>query len=172
MVSPLARRTWLLALLSALLLVACSKPQPPTITPQRLEMVSTNPSGLIVRVVCKAVNPNGFPLPTRRAAGTVTLGTSQLGTFEAASLPTLPAKTETNVSFDLVVPWANLGTVLAAAVGADELPYAVEGTADFEAAGVRVSAPFTMKSKVRKSDLAIPFLRFFMKPQLPKSPAP
>jgi len=168
MVSSLTRRVWLLALFASFLLVACSKPQPPTITPQRLETVATNPSGLVVRVVCKAHNPNAIPLPTRRASGTITLGTSQLGTFDASSLPTLPAKSDTDVSFDLVVPWANLSTVLAAAVGADELPYSVQGQADFEAGGVRFSAPFTMKSKLRKVEIAMPFLKFFMKPNLPK----
>lgn len=172
MVSPLARRTLLLALLSALLLVACSRPKPPTLTPERVDTVGTSVSGMLFRVVCKANNPNAYPLPTRRATGTITLGAASLGTVEAASLPTLPAQSDTEVSFDLVVPWKNLGAALTAAAGSDEIPYTVEGRAVFEAAGVSISAPFTIKKTIRKSELAIPFLRFFMQPNAPKPTHP
>lgn len=175
MSSPVARRAWFLALLAILLLVACSRPKPPTLTPQRVETIGTSANGLIFRVQCKAHNPNGYPLPTRKASGTITLGASSLGTVEAAALPTLPANSDTDVAFDLVVPWSSLGTALAAAIGSEEIPYIVEGRVEFEAAGVSISAPFTIKSKVRKAELAVAFLRFLpanLRPRLPLPSSP
>ncbi|HQP35532.1 MAG TPA: LEA type 2 family protein [Polyangiaceae bacterium] len=159
----------LIALAALLVLCACSKPKAPTLTPQRVDTISSGAGGLVVRVTCKAHNPNAIPLPARKAEGNITLGGTPLGTFNATALPTLPANSDTDVSFDLTVPWLSLASALVAATGTTEIPYVVRGDVEFEAAGIKLATPFTMKSTVQRTELAIAFLRFLppnMRPKL------
>jgi LEA14-like dessication related protein len=133
--------------------VACSKPEPPTLTPERAEVVSGNQAGLVIRVQCKAHNPNSIPLPIRNVDGSITIGGSPLGGVSATSMNTLAANADTPVSFDLSVPWTNVAPALLTTVAVEEVPYVVQGTAQFEALGIKLSSPFTAQGKLRRAEL-------------------
>jgi LEA14-like dessication related protein len=149
-------------------LLACSKPSPPTITPERAEVVATNPAGLLIRVHCVAHNPNSIPLPIRRVDGNITMGGAPLGGVSASSMTTLAAKADTPTAFDLNVPWANVAaTVLSTMGSTQDLPYTVQGTAHFEAAGIEFSVPFTTQGTLRRSDLIGGAARSVPIPRLP-----
>jgi LEA14-like dessication related protein len=164
---------YLLALFALLLLLAgCSKPQPPTLKPQRAEIVSTGATALVVRVHCMAFNPNSFPLPVRNVDAALALAGSPLGTVTAGTLPTLAAKVDTPVVFELSVPWTNVAPAVLASPPGDELPYSVQGTAHFEAAGIKFSSDFRTDASIRKSELLAAALRSVPLPGLPGLPLP
>lgn len=143
------------------LLVCCSelKPAPPTLTPERAEFVSAQPAGMVIRVHCKAHNPNKIALPIRSVQGELSLGSTPLGGVSASSMATLAANADTPVSFDVSVPWANVMPALNATKGSNDIPYTVKGTAHFEAAGIDLSTPFSTTGSVAKSTLLSSALR-------------
>lgn len=146
-------RTWLAFLILAFALVACTKPSPPTIRPERAEFLNAGPGAVMVRVHCQAHNPNKIPLPVRRVDGRLSIAGAPLGNVTASSLATLAPETDTPAAFDLSVPWSNLAPALTAAGGGDEVPYTVEGTAYFEAAGVSFGSSFKINAKLKKSEV-------------------
>lgn len=107
----------------------------------------------MVRVHCQAHNPNKIPLPLRSVEGKLSIAGAPLGSVSASSLATLAAQADTPAAFDITVPWANLAPALAAAGAGDDVPYTVQGTAHFEAAGVQLDAPFKIDATMRKSEV-------------------
>jgi hypothetical protein len=146
-------RTWIVALILSVTLVACTKPSPPTIRPERAEFLNAGPGAVMVRVHCQAHNPNKIPLPVRSVDAKLSLAGNPLGNVTGSSLATLAPETDTPAAFDLTVPWSNLAPALTAAGGGDEVPYTVEGTAWFEAAGLKFGSSFKTDAKLKKSEL-------------------
>lgn len=160
-------RNLFVLLMLLLSMLACSKPAPPTLTPERAEVVATNPSGLVIRVHCKAHNPNSIPLPIRNVTGSITIAGNPLGGVSASSLNTLAANADTPVSFDLTVPWVNVAPALISTTSSEQVPYVVQGTAQFEALGVTLSSPFTTQGMVRRTELISTAARSVPMPRMP-----
>jgi hypothetical protein len=160
-------RNLFVLLMLLLSIVACSRPAPPTLTPERAEVVSGSPSGLVIRVHCQAHNPNSIPLPIRSVDGNITIGGSPLGGVSTTSMNTLAANADTPVSFDLSVPWANVAPVLISTTASEEVPYVVQGTAQFEALGIKLSSPFSTQGKLRRAELVNAVARSLPIPRMP-----
>lgn len=158
------------------LLVSGCAPSPPTIIPERVDVISAGSSGLGFRIHCQAHNPNRIPLPTKRAEAKISLGTSDLGYVVAPSLPTLGPKSATPVDLDLTVPWHNIATAIGVAFADDNVPYSISGNVRFDAAGVELMVPFSQQGTIRKAEILAGVnrsMRFHVMPdRLPLLPSP
>ena len=135
------------------LLLGCSRPVPPTLQPERVDVNAASTAGLVLRVHVRAHNPNSYPLPVRSVVANVTMSGNPMAQVTAGSIPTLAANADTPVDFDVVVPWTSLGAAIALAQGGNEIPYIMDGTAHFSAAGVEIPVHFKFSGTVKKSDV-------------------
>ena len=135
-------------------LSGCNAPEPPTITPERVELISKGLSGATFRVHGTAYNPNSVALPIRSLEAKLTLGGASVGNVTATGLTTLVAHAKTPVAFDVMVPLTSLGAAIPiATTRGDDIPYTIDGTAYFEVAGSKLHVSFNFDGKVKKSEL-------------------
>jgi hypothetical protein len=67
----LPRRSLFVLPVALLALAACSKPEPPRITPKEVKLVAISPTGIEVDVALAAENPNGIDLDARAVSATL-----------------------------------------------------------------------------------------------------
>ncbi|MFO0661903.1 MAG: LEA type 2 family protein [Polyangiaceae bacterium] len=121
---------WSTVAIAGLSLSACSKPKPPTITPESVTITGITPQSLSILVKLQVTNPNDFALNIKWFSADVTVGTGvKMPTVKVNQAVSLPAKGTTPVSFPLTVPWATLAAVTALAVGNAQIPYTLDGMA-------------------------------------------
>ncbi len=100
-------RPLLAPLLAAVLLAACSKPEPPKLEPRSIALTSLVPTKLRVELV--ATNPNSFPIVVQSVKGKLDLGrANHVAEGSANDKISLPAKASTTVTTDIQVNWASL----------------------------------------------------------------
>jgi len=122
------RRSWWLSL-SVAALIACSKPEPPTVTPQSARVTRVDPLGLTLAVTVEVHNPNSFPLVVQSVDGTLALATgTPLGSGRAALQSSIPANGSSSVAGELGIPWANLAALAPYALSPADVPYSFRGT--------------------------------------------
>jgi LEA14-like dessication related protein len=136
------------------LLVGCSKPKAPTLTPESTEITSVTPTGIGVRVTLSAHNPNDFALNTRNVKGTITLGNKvTLGPMEKPHGVGLPANKATSVSVEFQATWEQAAQLAQLATSGPTVPYVVEGTITVGGKSLNVDLPFTIKGEVSQTQL-------------------
>ncbi len=146
---------WLaLSGLLCLLLLGCSKPKPPTITPRKAKVTSVTPTGLGLELTYEAYNPNGFELSVNSVTATATLnGTLKLPPATVQDRVTLPAKQRTLVNSKVTIPWTHLQQVLGMAANRPKIPYRVVGRANVGGESLNVDVPFTIDGEVTQAQL-------------------
>jgi LEA14-like dessication related protein len=137
------RRRALLLLL--VVLPACSKPQPPTLTPRSARVASISPSSVQIEVELSAHNPNGFPLVGRDVTASFELqdGTG-LGTAVSRDSFSIPAEGDANVLTKLDVQWTSLAALAPYALGGKPVPYRLRGKARLGGEKLNVEVPFQL----------------------------
>ena len=89
---------------------ACTKPQPPQLTPKEAKVTSVDITGFDMRVKMDAFNPNGFALSVRSVVAHVIVdGTQDLGTVTASQPINLPANAHTLIDVPMNVKWKGVG---------------------------------------------------------------
>lgn len=139
---------------------ACSKPEPPRVTPKEARVTSVSPAGLEIRLELEAVNPNRFPLAVRSVTGKMTLdGRWNLGTVTVSKPVTLPPTAPTAVDASMALPWAEVGALGVLAASPRPVPYVFEGTLSIGGERVNVDVPFSTSGELTREELANAALR-------------
>jgi LEA14-like dessication related protein len=155
-------------LVFALLAVSCSRPQPPTLAPQRAEVTSIGTAGLSLLVQMAAYNPNRFGLSVRSVTATVTLdGRLKLGEVTVNKAIDLPAGQWTRIDVPLSIAWTDLPSIVALAVTGRTVAYTVDGRVDIGGDVIHVDLPFHLAGEIKPEQLAALAIRM-----LPKLPVP
>ena len=153
---PMNRATFLaiwLCLLS-LLTFGCSKPEPPTLTPEVTRIQTVTPKGIKVQVTLNAHNPNGFALKTQKVSAKIVLGNKvTLGPIDKPHGVDLPAKKTTKVTVELNATWQQAAQIAQLASAGPTVPYRVEGRMTVGGEKLNVDLPFTIKGKVSQTEL-------------------
>jgi LEA14-like dessication related protein len=156
------------ALLAATVgIVACSRPEAPTLQPETVKVTSVSPQGLGLEVTLSAKNPNPITLSARSVKARVTLdGTTDLGEVVVPTKVSLPARAATRLVVPVQVKWGNLAAIGLLAAAKPVIPYTVKGTATIGGEGLNVDVPFQLAGTLTREELlratsgAIPGLPF------------
>jgi LEA14-like dessication related protein len=155
---------------AAIFFVACSKPQPPKITPHAAKVTAITATGLTLSCDLDVENPNSFPIIVRRVNGKFLIGSGvEVGTAEVKSSTSVGAGKTERVPSNLDVAWSNLGA-LAALGSSPEVDYAFEGLANVGTDEWNVDVPFRLKGKLTRVQLVNAGLRGFSMPSVPTAP--
>ncbi len=141
-----------LALFAALSVVACSRPEPPKITPHAARVTSVTPLGVGLSLELDVENRNPFPLIVQEVTGTLKLGAGvEVGRARSEPKGNVSAKATTRVAATLDVPWTQLGALAPLAASGKPVPYTFDGTAKVGSAKVSFDLPFTVKGEITQA---------------------
>ena len=141
-------------LLLALALAACSKSEPPTITPEAIQLLRISPAGAELEATLDAWNPNDEDLTASSLSTTVTLGGKPDVARAIVVKPLeLPAKQRQRVVVPISVEWADKAALLALAEANQDAQYHVEGSVEFEGKRGVVKAPFRIEGRMTPAEL-------------------
>jgi LEA14-like dessication related protein len=142
----------------ALVLVACSacsKPEPPRLTPLSAKVTAISTQGIDVDVKLQAENPNDSAISAQSLTATITLdGRYVLGTVTVPHQIKLPAHQKTVLDVPVSSRWKDLSGLTQLAMAGKDVPYKIEGTVDVGGDLVRVSVPFSVGGTVTREQLA------------------
>jgi LEA14-like dessication related protein len=139
------RRMMLLGAL-ATFAAACSRPQPPSITPRSADVTGATSEGLGLRVHCVIRNSNAFALTVQRVSVRLTLASRDLGVTQLASALRLPTDTDVPLDIDVRAPWGDLPGIIAVTMFNENIPYRLDGTARVGGERLNVDVPFRLES--------------------------
>jgi LEA14-like dessication related protein len=143
------QRTMLLIAAAALAAAAgCSKPAPPTLTPQSLTVNGVDPSGLALTVTISATNPNSADLTVSDVSSHVVVDKHDVGTVTVPQSMTLPAGKTTKIDVPVKVSWSDATLLAQLAAGNAPVPYSVDGTLDLGGSLLHVGVPFHMDGSI------------------------
>jgi len=153
----------------ALTLWACSKPEPPTITPESATVSAVSPKGMTVRVVLDVYNPNDIALSVQKVTANITLGkTVEMGPVGVPSGVRLPAGEHVKVTVNVPASWQDAAEVAALAAGSPTIPLELKGKAEIGGKRIHIEVPFAIQGTVTRQQLVGVGLRGL--PQLPGLP--
>jgi len=133
---------------------ACSKPQPPQLTPKEAKVTSVDIAGFDMRVKMEAFNPNGVDLSVRNVTAHVIVdGNQDLGTVTASQPFNLPANARTVIDVPMTVKWKSVGNLASIASAKRPVPYTVDGTATVGGEHLNVDVPFKMNGVMTAEQL-------------------
>jgi LEA14-like dessication related protein len=144
-----------LVLIAALLAVSCSRPSPPTLTPERAEVTAVSTAGISLLVRMAIHNPNRIGLSMRSVTAEMTLdGRYKLGAVTVPEAIDLPANQSTRIDAPLSVAWTDLPGIVAIAAGGRSVPYTVDGTVSIGGDVIRAELPFHLTGEIKPEQLA------------------
>lgn len=133
-------------------LAACSKPEPPKITPHAARVQSVTPLGVGLALELDVENKNPFPLIVQEVSGTLKLGAGvEVGRARSEPKGNVPAKATTRVPATLDVPWTQLGALAPLAASGKPVPYTFDGTAKIGSTKLTFDVPFTVKGEISQA---------------------
>lgn len=143
-----------LAFLAAVLLVACSRPQPPAIIPEKVTITSIGSGGIGVLLELGLQNPNSIDLAGRSVTAKVVLdGQHDLGSITVPNGIKLPAGKQTDLSLPLSLPWKDLTALLTLAAASRDIPYDIDGTITVGSDTFHADLPFHLKGVLTHAQL-------------------
>jgi LEA14-like dessication related protein len=154
------RRASLVWMMAAVLVVACSKPKPPQLTPRSAQLSAVLPDGVELALLIDAQNPNPFPIVASRVTGVFELpdGT-ELGRGESSEAFTLPSEGSAALSAKLKVRWNSLAALAPYAMAAKPLPYRLRGSARIGGERLNVDVPFSIDGQLTPEQVVSAGLR-------------
>lgn len=141
------RRLFLAA--AAVALAACSKPEPPTVTPISARVTRISPAGITVEAKLEAYNPNSFEIGVKSFTATVVLdGSHNLGTVTAPHALKLPAKKKKQFAIPIALNWSNVAALAPLALSNRDVPYEASGKVKVSAESIELELPFKVSGVV------------------------
>jgi len=130
-------------LIVALLAVGCSRPKPPTITPEKATITAIGPTGIDMLVQLGVDNPNRADLAVRSVTAQVRLdGKYDLGTITIPQPVTLAARKRTELLVPLSIKWQDISALLSLAGVTRNVPYDVQGSVTIGGDLLQLDVPF------------------------------
>jgi hypothetical protein len=140
---------------SAALLAACSKPLPPTITPDKIAVTRIDATGIALDLTMSATNPNSADLTAADVTAHVVLDkTHDVGTVTLPKLLTLPGSTTTPIDIPVALKWADMGLLAQLAASQGSIPYAVDGSLEMGGSLLHVGVPFHVEGAITREQMA------------------
>lgn len=128
---------------------ACSKPQPPQLTPRSAQLAAILPDGVELSLVIDAQNPNGFPLVVQRVTGSFELEDGTVvGSGDSSEAFSIPARGSAPLTARLRVRWNSLSALAPYALAAKPLPYRIVGSASMGSEKWNVDVPFSIAGQL------------------------
>jgi LEA14-like dessication related protein len=159
-----------LLLAAAFGLLACTKPEPPTVRPLSGRLVGINENGIEVEAKLEATNPNDFEIKVKSFTADVTLDHRiKVGTVTTTTAVTLPASKKKVFEVPISVKWNDVTSLVPLSLSSKDVPWEAEGTVKVSAESLDVDVPFKVNgvlthqqimTAVRKSIPQIPGLPF------------
>jgi LEA14-like dessication related protein len=144
----------LAAVVAPVAVVACSKPQPPQLTPQQAKVTAVDMNGFDMTVKMDAFNPNGFELAVQSVVAHVIIaGNQDLGTVTASKPIALAANAHTAIEVPMNVKWKNASGFAAIATSRQPVPYTLDGTATVGGNRLNVDVPFKLQGTITAEQL-------------------
>lgn len=133
---------------------ACSKPQPPKVTPESAKVTTVSAAGVDLDTRLAVENPNGIGLSARSVSAKITLDeTIDLGDVDIPREVDLPPKSTTRIDVPMKVKWSGVQAVVALAISGRDVPYKIEGKLNMGGKMLNVDVPFTVTGKVTNAEL-------------------
>jgi LEA14-like dessication related protein len=167
----LTRRFVLLGLALLVALLACSKPQPPTIVPKEARVAAISPAGLDLVVKVEATNPNNIALSAQSFTGKAKLdGKYELATVTISKPVSLPPHQPTMIDVPLTMPWQDVNALVAMSTAQKPIPYVVDGTVKVGGESLNVDIPYSVSGTITREQLTAAAMKSI--PAIPGLTAP
>jgi LEA14-like dessication related protein len=154
MLPNLRARSTLALAVAAPLLVACTKPKPPTLVPKGAQVTGIDPKGVTIDLTVEMTNPNGFAIEVQDIRGRVVLADgSDLGEVNVTHAVSLPSNVPTLVKVPITANWAGMGSLAAMALGGKDLPFTVSGSVGVGTPSWNVGVPYSVSGTVTQDQL-------------------
>ena len=128
--------------------VGCSKPAPPTLTPQRVSVNGVDSSGLALTATIGAANPNSSDLTVSDVSSHVVVQGHDVGTVTVPESLTLPAGKTTTIDVPLKMSWSDMSLLAQLAASDAPVPYSVDGTLELGGSLLHVGIPFHLDGTI------------------------
>jgi LEA14-like dessication related protein len=136
------------------LATACSRPEPPTLTPRSAKITALTAAGLDLMTELDAENPNDIALSAQSMTAKITLdGRYDVGTVKVATPLAIPAHKTEHLSVPLSVRWTDVTVVATLAAQNRSIPYAIDGTVALGGDSLHVDVPFHMTGSVTHAEI-------------------
>ncbi len=145
---------WVVSVSLALWVMGCSKPEPPTLTSEKVVVTKSSAQGLELEVTLSAKNPNSIKLQANSIKGKVTI--NQATELAEVSVPTkisLPANKTTQIVVPVKVQWGAAAAMALAAMNSPTIPFTMKGTANVGGDSLNVDLPFTVQGTLTRQQL-------------------
>jgi LEA14-like dessication related protein len=148
----LSRRSLFALPIALIALAACSKPEPPRITPKEVKLTSISPAGIEVDVALAAENPNGIDLDARTVSATLSFDDGlEIGKTSISKPVHLPAHKTVDLRVPVSLRWKNVSALAPYALR-ESVPYTVKGEVQITGP-LSIGVPFTLKGVLTRADL-------------------
>jgi LEA14-like dessication related protein len=142
------------ALLAGLAL-ACSKPAPPTLTPEKATLTRIDLTGVALDLALSATNPNSSDLTATGLSSHVVVDkTHDVGTVTVPKSITLPAGQTTKLDVPVSLSWSEMGLLAELAASKSAVPYSVDGTLEMGGSLLHVGVPFHFDGTISQQQIA------------------
>jgi LEA14-like dessication related protein len=145
------QRAWIAI---ALVLVACSRPKPPTITPEKASVTAVGPSGIEMNVELGVDNPNAVDLSARSVTAKVVLdGKYPMSPVTVPHAFTLKAGARSHLAVPMALKWEEVSTLLALAGSNRDIPYELDGSVNVGGDNLNLDVPFHLRDVLTREQL-------------------
>jgi len=142
------------ALAGALLVAACSRPKPPTITPEKAVVTVIAPSGIEMNVELAVDNPNGVDLSARSVTANVVLDHHlPLRTVTVPHEFRLAARSTSHLVIPMSLKWEDVSTLLTLAAANRNIPYDIDGSVSLGGDLLHADVPFKLSGALTHDEL-------------------
>jgi LEA14-like dessication related protein len=142
-------RPLVFAALATSALGACSKPEPPTVTPISGRVMSIDSTGMKVEAKLEAWNPNDFELGVKSFTAKITLDHQyNIGTVTSPHAVMLPPKKKKTFEVPISLKWNDVAALAPLALQNRDVPWEAEGTVKVSADSIDVELPFKVSGTV------------------------
>ncbi len=136
-------------------LVACSRPEPPTVTPISGRVISISNTGITVEAKLEGYNPNDFDIAVKSFTATVVLDHQyNIGTVSSPHAVSLPARKKKVFEVPISVKWNDVGALAPLALSNKDVAYDATGTVQVSAGSVDVDGPFAVSGVVTHAQIS------------------
>jgi hypothetical protein len=139
--------------IGSVIAAACSRPVPPTLTPERIAVTRIDTAGIALDIAMAVTNPNSVDLTADDVTGHLVLeGAQDLGSVMVQKSVTLPAGRTTEVDVPLALRWTDMGVLAQLAARAGAVPYSVDGTLEL-GGSLHVAVPFHVAGAITRDQI-------------------
>jgi LEA14-like dessication related protein len=148
-------RPFLAAAVASVALVACSRPEPPTVQPISGRVSAISNTGITVDAKLEAYNPNDFEINVKSFTATVVLDHQyNVGTVTSTHAVSLPAKKKKVFEVPITIKWNDVGSLAPLAMSNKDVPYDASGTVKVGTGSFEVEVPFKVSGVVTHAQIS------------------